>query len=73
MRNRKYSPCPVTQNKLVLSSKGVEVMVCGLDHSGSQPFNYGKAKKCLLSHKLYHISLSPLPYPASVTHGRITR
>ena len=25
---------------MVSSSKGVEVMVCGSDHSGSQPFNY---------------------------------
>ena len=25
---------------MVSSSKGMEVMVCGLDHSGSQPFNY---------------------------------
>ena len=25
---------------MVSSSKGVEVMVCGLDHSGSQPFKY---------------------------------
>ena len=32
------SPCPETQNKMVSSSKVVEVMVCGLDHSGSQPF-----------------------------------
>ena len=24
---------------MVSSSKGVDVMVCGLDHSGSQPFN----------------------------------
>ena len=33
------SPCPETQHKMVSSSKGVKVMVCGLDHSGSQPFN----------------------------------
>ena len=32
------SPCPETPNKMVSSSKGVKVMVCGLDHSGSQPF-----------------------------------
>ena len=25
---------------MVSSSKGVKVMVCGLDHPGSQPFNY---------------------------------
>ena len=25
------------KNKMVSSSKGVKVMVCGLDHSGSQP------------------------------------
>ena len=35
------SPCPETQNKMVSSSKGVKVMVCGLDHSGSQTFNQG--------------------------------
>ena len=34
-----YSPCPETQNKIVSSSKGMKLMVCGLDHSGSQPFN----------------------------------
>ena len=33
-----YSPRPETQNKMVFISKGVELMVCGLDHSGSQPF-----------------------------------
>ena len=40
MRFTEYSPCPETQNKMASSSKGVEVMVCGLDHSGSQPFKY---------------------------------
>ena len=30
-----YFPCPETQNKIVFR---VELMVCGLDHSGSQPF-----------------------------------
>ena len=41
MRNMRFTPCPETQNKMVSSSKGVEVMmVCGLDQSGSQPFNY---------------------------------
>ena len=34
------SPCPETQNKMVSSSNGVKVMACGLDHSGSQPFDY---------------------------------
>ena len=35
------SPCSETQNKMVFSSKWVELMVCGLDHSGSQPYyNY---------------------------------
>ena len=29
------SPCPETQNEMVSSSKGVKVMVSGLDHSGS--------------------------------------
>ena len=40
MRNMRFTenPCPETQNKMVSSSKEVEVMVCGLDHSGSQPF-----------------------------------
>ena len=33
----KYSPCPETQNN-DFWFKGVEVMVCGLEHSGSQPF-----------------------------------
>ena len=37
---QKNSPCPETQNKMVSSSKVVKVMVCGLDHSGSQPFIY---------------------------------
>ena len=36
------SPCPETQSiymcKMVSSSKVVKVMVCGLDHSGFQPF-----------------------------------
>ena len=30
--NMKYSPCPETQNKMASSSKGVELMVGGLDH-----------------------------------------
>ena len=29
----------ISQNKMDSSSKGVELTVCGLDHSGSQPFN----------------------------------
>ena len=33
----RYVPCPETQNKMVSSSKGMEV-VCELDHFGSQPF-----------------------------------
>ena len=36
MRFTEYS-CPETQNKIVSSSKEVELMVCG---TGSQPFNY---------------------------------
>ena len=44
MRNMRYfgftdnSLCLETQNKMISGSKGVEVMVCGLDDSGSQPF-----------------------------------
>ena len=40
MRELLKIACPETQNRMVSSSKGVEVMICGLDHSGSQPFNY---------------------------------
>ena len=46
MRNMipENSPCPETQNKMVSSSKG-EIMVCGLDHSGFQPFRWKKKDK----------------------------
>ena len=37
--SEKFTPLVQTQNKMVSSSKGVELMVGGLDHSGSQPFN----------------------------------
>ena len=30
---------------MVSSSKVVQVMVCGLDHSGSQPFNYDRDRE----------------------------
>ena len=65
MRNIETSPCPEIQNKMVASSKGVEVIVYGLDHSGSssQPFNYTiSCRPTLLSYTYTHF-LSPLPRP----------
>ena len=35
-----FSPWPETNFKLLSSSRRGKFMVCGLDHSGSQPFIY---------------------------------
>ena len=35
-----FSLCPETHFKGIFKFKGGLMAVCGLDHSGSQPFNY---------------------------------
>ena len=71
MRFPENSPCPKTQNRMFSSSRRVKIMVCGLDHSGSQPFNY-IPMYCPLYLSIYavHIVAStiycPLPIPLSL-------